>query len=130
MPQQPQLATPAYSILLVEDEVLVRLAVADELRQEGYSVIEAASTDEALEVLGSDVAIDLVLTDLRTAGSLDGVNFVRRVNSDLPHIKLLLAVEDAARSGSAIEADGFFAKPYRFPELLSQIRSLLEPKPA
>ena len=53
------------TILLVEDEVLVRLVVADRLRSEGMRVIEAKSGDEALWLLASADRIDLVVTDIR-----------------------------------------------------------------
>jgi DNA-binding response OmpR family regulator len=123
----PSPSTQHAAILVVEDEVLVRVAVADELRQQGHGVIEAASTDEALRVLRSELAVDLVITDVRMAGSLDGISLIRTIKSEFPGVKLLLALDREARTASGIEADGFFTKPYPFPELLQQIETLLQP---
>jgi DNA-binding NtrC family response regulator len=56
-------------ILLVEDEVLTRLMVADEFRRRGFNVIEAQNADEAITILRSQVPIGLIFTDIRLPGS-------------------------------------------------------------
>ena len=60
------------TVLVVEDEVLIRLYLSEEIRAAGFTVIEAASADEAFEVLKSRNDIDLVLTDIRMPGTMDG----------------------------------------------------------
>ena len=116
-------------ILFVEDEVMARAIVAEELREHGYVVIEAATTDEAMQVLESDLDLDLVIVDVRMTGALDNLSLIDRIQSDFPDLKLLLAMEDSARASSTIKADAYFTKPYPFPQLLVQIKSLLATKP-
>jgi CheY-like chemotaxis protein len=64
---------PSQTILVVEDEVLIRLVIAEYLRECGYKVYEAAHADEALAVLQSpDVPIDIVFSDVVMPGRMDG----------------------------------------------------------
>jgi DNA-binding NtrC family response regulator len=76
-------------VLLVEDELLIRMIVSDELRDAGYHVIEAANADEALVILTSKVPIDLIISDVRMPGALDGIGLlaiVRSTSATLPVI--------------------------------------------
>jgi CheY-like chemotaxis protein len=113
------------AILVVEDEVLVRIMVTEELRAEGYTVIEATNASEALSVLQSSMRIDLMLTDIRMPGDLDGLGLARMVRREHPLIKVVMASghkPDAEETGIV---DGFFFKPYDLPTLISHIKSLL-----
>ncbi len=67
----------AATLLLVEDEVLIRLTVADYLRDCGYHVIEASNAQEALSVLTSDIDIDIVFSDVQMPGTIDGFGLAR-----------------------------------------------------
>src|SRR5438874_384004 len=78
-----QEAKPApTTILVVEDEVLVRMLIADQLRNAGYSVIEAADADEALALLAHTFNVNVVLSDVQMPGSLDGAGLARIVRSN------------------------------------------------
>ena len=84
-PVAPPAAAPR--VLLVEDELLVRMIIADTLRDSGYAVIEAFNGDEAISILAAGAPIDLVITDVRMPGSADGLDvlhFVRRTRPELP----------------------------------------------
>ena len=61
-----------HTILIVEDEVLIRMMTSDALRSRGMTVIEAATAEEALVVLQSDHAVDLLLSDVRLPGTMNG----------------------------------------------------------
>jgi CheY-like chemotaxis protein len=74
---EPQVA-PA-RILVVEDEVFIRFAIADALRDIGASVVEAASADEAWQYLTAGGLVDLVFTDNRMPGSMRGAQLAARV---------------------------------------------------
>ena len=78
-------------ILLVEDEILIRLAMADDLRQAGFIVVEASNADEAISVLNSTPDIALVVTDIRMPGRIDGVGLANWVRRHAPHIKIAIA---------------------------------------
>lgn len=58
------------TILVVDDEILLRLSIADEFRAYGYAVVEAANADEALSILQSGTVIHAVFTDVRMPGSM------------------------------------------------------------
>lgn len=109
-------------LLIVEDEVFIRMFVCDVLRDAGYDVVEAVNGDEALDILKAGVAIDLVLSDVRMPGSTDGMAllaFVRKNLADLPVIITSghLASEIALAQGAA----QFLAKPFRVEEALKMV---------
>ena len=110
-------------ILVVEDELLIRLALSDGLRDAGYVVIEACCGDEALEVLGS-VALDLIISDVQMPGSLDGIGLLAVVRQRFPAIPVIL-VSGHLQPSLAL-ADGatrFFGKPYALEAMLQAINT-------
>jgi CheY-like chemotaxis protein len=112
------------SILVVDDEVLIRLHISEELRDAGYRVIEAANGDEAAALLSTVPDVALVLTDLRMSGDVDGLALVRRVRSDFPQIKVALCSSELP-PGASPSFDAFFAKPVHIYDLLHGVRQLL-----
>jgi CheY-like chemotaxis protein len=98
------------AILVVEDEVLVRMAIADNLRGAGFTVFEASNAHEALEVLRHSSDVRLVFSDIRMPGSMDGAKFAGLIRSEYPTIKIVLtsghlvAVDWAAHDGFFSEA--------------------------
>jgi CheY-like chemotaxis protein len=111
------------TILVVEDEVLLRLMTADQLREAGYTVIEAANANEAAEVLRT-TPVGLVISDIRMPGSMDGAGLARLVRSEYPAIKILLTSGHLSEAGCA-QHDGFFRKPYDVLEIIRHIKSLI-----
>jgi len=118
-------ARPAQAtILLVEDEVLVRLSLADELRSAGYAVFEASSADEALDLLHAN-GVQLVLSDIRMPGRMNGVELARAIRAEHPHVKIILASGESFSSKHWDENDGFFPKPYDSGRLIQHIKRLV-----
>jgi CheY-like chemotaxis protein len=117
------------AVLVVEDEILIRSAVAEFLRGVGYRVIEAADAGEAVAVFASRTQIDLVFSDVNMPGPMDGVGLVRWVADHHPgiHIILTSAISHARRAGE-IGVD-FLRKPYRLAEAARRIGSLLNEPP-
>jgi CheY-like chemotaxis protein len=99
------------TILFVEDDVLTRMAVSEELREHGYSVIEAASSDEALCVLQGLTHFDLLLTDMRMPGAFDGCGLARHVREVLPLVKIVMVSGQAPESDDQGVLDGYLTKP-------------------
>ena len=127
---KPAVATdpqvPNQTVLVVEDEVLLRLVAADELRQQGCGVIEAASADEAMAVLRTGTKIDLLLTDIQLQGTLDGIGLARFVRSNLPRSKVIaVSGQLSAMRGNEL-FDAFFPKPYAMDHLVKCVRQLLD----
>jgi CheY-like chemotaxis protein len=113
------------TILVVEDEVLVRIALAETLRDEGFSVLEAANADEALAVLASSTPLDVVLTDVNMPGSLDGVALGRYVRTIRPGLKVIVVSGRVPPEVAAEVADAFLAKPYEPASIVRTIDALL-----
>ncbi|HTV38286.1 MAG TPA: response regulator [Xanthobacteraceae bacterium] len=113
------------TVLFVEDEVLVRMAVADELRKAGFTVIEAANPDQALDVLTYAFDVKLVLSDIQMPGSMDGLALARLVRAAYPAIKIVL-ISGRSMVGVRAECDAFFAKPCNSAMMIRYIKSLLD----
>jgi two-component system, response regulator PdtaR len=113
------------TVLVVENEVLLRMMIADGLREAGYKVIEAANAEQALETLGYGFDVKLILTDVQMPGSLDGVGLARIVRSAFPTIKIVLT---SGRFGevNGAEHDAFFAKPFDPIEVVEHIATLID----
>ena len=116
---QTQPAQPV--ILFVEDELLVRLSVADFLRDAGLTVIEAGTAHEALTVLKVRSDVALVLTDLRMPGAVDGAGLIRQIRKSHSSVKVVVA--SAFQSSEPVDAT--VRKPYSLEHLLEVIKSVL-----
>lgn len=128
----PQFATPQLleTILLVEDEALVRIGLAEFLRENGYRVLEANDAPEALAVLTSGPAVDLVISDVRLPGDLDGFALGRRIQADWPEVKFI-ATSGVVRSAEDDEIGGpLLLKPYSRRDLLNRVETALHGRPS
>lgn len=116
------------TILVVEDEVLIRMAVSDYLRECGFRVVEAGSADEAVEVLKADTAVDIVFSDVNMPGSLDGFGLAQWIRRERPRLKVILTSgvsRKAKEAGDLCEESPFLDKPYHHGDLERHIRQLL-----
>jgi CheY-like chemotaxis protein len=115
-----------YTILVVEDEGLVRQDLANQLRVSGFKTIEADNAEEALSVIIADTHVDLMLLDLRMPGRIDGLELARWMRRRAPHIKVVI-VSAHLDPYPDLPVDATFAKPVRVDELLRRLRQLLPP---
>jgi two-component system, response regulator PdtaR len=118
-------AVASRNILLVEDEVFTRLAMADDLMNAGFQVTQAATADEALKLLQSSAKIDLVLTDIFMPGTLNGCDIAELIHTNWPTIKIIILSARYYGALATTPADAFVAKPYFLPLLLGAMRRLL-----
>ena len=89
------------TVLIVEDEVLIRLVISEYLRDCGYRVIEAANADEALVVLKQEeLVIDIVLSDVEMPGSMDGFGLARWIREHRTGLDVNSSGEPQARRRS------------------------------
>jgi CheY-like chemotaxis protein len=123
--QSPSEGQACRTILVVEDEVLVRMMIADELRDAGFTVIETATPRQALDVLTHEFDVKLVLSDIQMPGNMDGLSFARLVRSAYPAIKIALTSGRDA-TGEATNYDAFFPKPCDPPTMIRHIKALLD----
>lgn len=99
-------------VLLVEDELFVRMDIAATLRDAGFQVIEAACADAAMEFIESGERIDLVFTDIQTPGILDGLALAERVRARYPLMPVLICSGNPESEGAASQLGKFVPKPY------------------
>jgi two-component system, response regulator PdtaR len=99
-------------VLLVEDEPMVRALLAEELRNHGLSVVEAADADEAWAYIQAGGLVDLVFSDVTMPGMMNGIELVRQVKAQYPQIKTILTSGYAGPVNIA-ELGIFLPKPYR-----------------
>ncbi len=114
----------AQTILVVEDEILIRFILADSLRDIGYQVLEAADGDEGLHILNSGQVVDLLVTDVRMPGDIDGMELTRRSKSLAPGRPVIVCSAHLYKS-EALPADEFLAKPYSIAALAETIERLI-----
>lgn len=116
------------TILVVEDEVLLRLDLAHQLRSAGFDVIEADSGDEALAILKVKSDVDLILTDIRMPGEIDGAELARSVRAQTQKVKIVI-LSAYADTQQQLPVDAAFTKPVRIEALLTKVRQLLPLSP-
>ena len=129
MSEQTSSSAPSQTILFVEDEAIVRLAMADYLRDCGYKVLEVNDADEAVAVLKSDAHIDLVFTDVQMPGTMNGFELARWIRTNRPGMPVILTSgidRLADRAADLCDEGPFLRKPYDRQQLLSRIRRALE----
>jgi CheY-like chemotaxis protein len=127
MVPQPRLRPRTARILVVEDEVLIRAVIAEELRLAGFSVIEAGRADEALTYIKAGEQVDLVFSDIQTPGSLNGLQLAEILRGKYPEIPVILTSGNAPpRHVGIVEA--FVPKPYDVTQTIALISEILAEK--
>ncbi|MBS0251986.1 MAG: response regulator [Proteobacteria bacterium] len=123
--KQKTLAT----IIVVEGDALVRMAIAGYLRECGYRVIEAATSDEALLVLDrSGIRVDVLFSAVEVSGALDGFALTQWVRVNRPQTKIVMAGSPKSASvaaGRLCEEGPQLKKPYEPQAVEDYIRRLL-----
>ena len=116
------------TILLVEDEPGIQLAIKGLLRREGHAVEVASTGRQAVDELGSG-AFDLVLTDLSLPEGLSGLDILRHVKSTHPAIPVILitayGTEDTAREAVEQGAFAYVPKPFNNDQIRDVVRRAL-----
>ena len=117
----------APTVLIAEDEVLVRFALSDGLADRGIRVFEAGTADEAIHLLESEPEINLVFTDVRMPGPLSGIDLAHWVHAHCPGTAVVLTSGDL-RKGELLDAlsgdEPFIAKPYDIDSVVERITDL------
>jgi CheY-like chemotaxis protein len=106
-------------VLVVEDDPLTLMATAAELRAAGFIIVEAASSNDAIDMLTTNGAIRALFTDVQMPGAIDGLELAQRVHRQWPLIKVIVTSGNA-QFGPADLAPGdtFLPKPYSSDELI------------
>lgn len=113
------------TVLLVEDEVTVRIIGSDALADAGYDVLEAESADEAIRLMEVAGEVHVLFTDIRMPGSMDGLQLAALVHQRWPQVKILVTSGDTWPPRNRIPDHGrFLAKPYRLDALRHEVDGL------
>ena len=102
------------------------MLLSDVLRQAGYQVVEAANADEALAVLTSSPDPDILVTDVRMPGKVDGFALAAFVRRTKPDLKVIITSGHAGPDGAIGLADTFLTKPYELDAIVGCVRTLTD----
>ena len=118
------------TVLLVEDEPMVRSVAERALTRHGYTVITADNGEDALEIIAKNEPIDLLISDVVMPG-MDGPTMVREARLSRPELKILFIsgyAEEQLRKSIDIENVNFLPKPFSVTELAEAARRAVVPK--
>jgi len=119
----------APTVLVVEDDVLLRLAASDHFRDAGLAAVEAANGEEAQSVLDAGVAIDLVFSDINMGDGIDGIalaTWIAARYADIP-VVITSGLQNALNEAQAEcpQAKAFILKPYDYDALVRRVRGII-----
>ena len=120
----PEQSRPAPVVLVVEDDVLLRLVTAGSLREAGFEVLEAANAAEAVQVLKC-IPVDALFSDIDMPGRMDGLALAQWVRQRNLDTRIILTSGVARALGGAEEYGSFLPKPYADTDVEHLLRSVL-----
>jgi CheY-like chemotaxis protein len=113
-------------VLVVEDEMLLRMRTVDMVEDAGFTSIEAVDADEAVAILESRSDIALLFTDIQMPGSMDGLKLAHAVHERWPPIKIILVSGQLRLANIDIPADSrFFGKPLEASEMIVEMQNII-----
>jgi CheY-like chemotaxis protein len=113
-------------VLVVEDEMLLRMRAVDMVEDAGYTSLEAVDADEAVAILESRSDIALMFTDIQMPGSMDGLKLAHTVHKRWPPIKIMLVSGQLKPATIDIPADSrFYGKPLEAKEMIAELQSMI-----
>jgi two-component system, response regulator PdtaR len=115
------------TVLLIEDEAIIRMGTCAMLEDGGFRVLEAANADEAHGLIAAHPEIVAVITDVQMPGSMDGLEFVTILSREYAHIPVIITSgrtgrEEARDHGAAI----YVSKPYTAKAIHEALNNLIE----
>jgi CheY-like chemotaxis protein len=123
-----------HTILIVEDELMIRLALREHLEECGFAVLEAADAAEAMDLMERHDEIALVFSDVRMPGDMDGIDLAEWILKHWPGLPVMLTSGELGRISASEElsraANVFaFSKPYRYGEISAKMILAIEKSP-
>ena len=114
------------NVLVVEDEMMLRMRAVDIVEDAGFHPIEAVNADEALSILESRSDVSLLFTDIQMPGSMDGLKLAHAVHDRWPGIKIILVSGQVNPSNTEKPADSrFFGKPLSVDKMISELQAMV-----
>lgn len=113
-------------VLVVEDEMLLRMRAVDMVEDAGFTPVEAVDADQAVAILESRSDVALLLTDIQMPGSMDGLKLAHAVRERWPPIKIILVSGQLKLANIDIPADSrFFGKPLEAREMIAELQNMI-----
>lgn len=113
-------------VLVVEDEALLLFSIADDLRDQGFDVLEATNADQAVSILHANPNILVVFTDIDMPGSMDGLKLSATIRDRWPPVRIMVTSGKSRPMQADLPAGGrFLPKPYSPQVVADEIRHLL-----
>jgi DNA-binding NtrC family response regulator len=126
----PDAAERRATVLIVDDEFLIRLALSNFLQECGFNTLEATSAERAIAVLETlDITIDVVLTDIRMPGEMNGFGLARWMRANRPGLPVFLMSGDAQKVDVApelCEKHDIISKPFDFQSVVRHVKAAIE----
>src|ERR1700710_2847210 len=122
----PDVAAALPNVLIVEDEMILRMRAVDIVEDAGFTAIEAVNADDALAILESRSDIELLFTDIQMPGSMDGLKLAHAVHERWPLIKIILVSGQLKLTDADKPADSrFFGKPVDVKDMIAQMQDMI-----
>ena len=120
------------TVLIVEDELLIRWSIAEYLQECGFTVISASHAEEAIAAIqGYSATIHVVFSDIRMPGEIDGFGLARWIEANRPDMAVILTSGHARAEEAAHELcekhGEIMRKPYSFGDVASRLRDAVKP---
>ena len=117
---------PSTNVLVVEDEMVLRMRAVDIVEDAGFTAVEAVNADEALSILESRSDISLLFSDIQMPGSMDGLKLAHAVHDRWPSIKIILVSGQVKLSDADKPADSrFFGKPLEVKQMIAELQEMV-----
>jgi two-component sensor histidine kinase/DNA-binding response OmpR family regulator len=114
------------NVLVVEDEMVLRMRAVDIVEDAGFCPVEAVNADEAIAILESRSDISLLFTDIQMPGSMDGLKLAHAVHERWPAIKIVLVSGQVKPTDAERPTDSrFFDKPLGVEKMISELQAMV-----
>jgi two-component sensor histidine kinase/CheY-like chemotaxis protein len=114
------------NVLIVEDEMVLRMRAVDIVEDAGFHPVEAVNADEAMSILESRSDISLLFTDIQMPGSMDGLKLAHAVHDRWPSIKIILVSGQVKPSDAEKpENSRFFGKPLSVEHIITELQEMV-----
>ena len=120
------MSTPSdpISVLVVEDNELVRFLATDFLEEDGFKVFGARRADEAIRLLERNTDIGILFTDINMPGSMDGLKLAHYASDRWPSLAIIVTSGRSQASRLLPERAVFLSKPYRTEQITQMLRKM------
>jgi len=114
------------TVLVVEDDVLMRMHGIDILEDAGFHVLEATNADDALVILNEGTQVHMLFSDIEMPGSMDGIGLAQAVHERWPLIHVLLTSSHHRLHNVSVPGTGqFVRKPWTSQALVGQVQEMI-----